>query len=582
MINTAIKRSNSSASERPALAHSEQKMSEPPPIPERPKVPIRPKKRLTASSLESAARSSPLPEEATNAGAASDAPDAEAQEGRHADGHALGAGIPAPHECVEHAGEETIACRVPDESAHKHRGAAGATTNDALSLEQEGARAGLVPQREGVPRNGDELTEQATSPRNVPEAAAADEENSVSAHKPLPQATGETSEQPASAAGALMNAEDETPAAHSQGAARAVSPDLAGASSSLGGSPGRSKGKPLVPKKPSSKIAAFQEMLQRQQTEIYGSKVHDEHHSVLTPAKLGGSRANFTQNLNNLFAMPGIAPGGQLPPLSRKLTSASESTGGSRSPTGSPVHRSVSPPRHSASPPRCSLSPPRRSQSPPKSTVPAPLPTSNTRVRGPSRKLPSAFKGVEKAKPVSTNTITSFPTWSVTFTARAPSEEIASNSSSASVNSAFSASAGTAFSASAGTAFSASAGTAFSAGARSASSVSPTAVSSAGSSHDASSEICLSSAADASSAAGPSAVHASRLDVSRESTSEYSIGDYAQDGDTDDRWRQRLLQKYQTSSSMGNNTTSQLDSAPASPNNGSSTNDFMDYITKDL
>ncbi|AGO11786.1 AaceriADR014Wp [[Ashbya] aceris (nom. inval.)] len=571
MINTAINRSNpaDSACESLAPANSERTMSEPPPIPERPKVPIRPKKRPTASSLEPAARPSALPEEATNVSPASNAAVMAAQDGNRADEDTVEHRTSSPRESVERTREETTACRVSDESAYEQKGTAGYTKNDEPSLQQEKPDTDLSPVRDSPSQQGAEPVDEATVPRKVPEAATSEEENgacpTAAAGKSLPQTLGGTPEQQTSSAQAPNDGQGDA-VVNTQGVARTGSPDPPAGSGSRSGSPGRSKGKPLVPKKPSSKIAAFQEMLQRQQTEIYGSKPHDEHHSVLTPSKLGGSRANFTQNLNNLFAMPGIVPGGQLPPLSRKLTSASESSGGSRSPTGSPIHRSVSPPRHSASPPRCSLSPPRRSQSPPKSTAPATLPASNARARGPSRKLPSAFTAVEKAKPVSTNTVASFPTWSVTFTARASSHDTASNSSSASVNSAFSASAGTAFSASA----------------RSASSVSPTAVSSSDSIHEASSGVYLSSAADASSAAAPSAAHTSRLDVSRESTSEYSIGDYVQDGDTDDHWRQRLLQKYQTSSSAGNNTTSQLDNSQASPNNGSSTNDFMDYITKDL
>lgn len=95
------------------------------------------------------------------------------------------------------------------------------------------------------------------------------------------------------------------------------------------------KGPPPVPKKPSSKIAAFHEMLQRQQMKNLGveegegesdvrtTKESPTTSSIPTPIEKDSTTSrtsNIANNLNGLFALPGMVPGGALPPsLSKKL-----------------------------------------------------------------------------------------------------------------------------------------------------------------------------------------------------------------------------------------------------------------------
>lgn len=88
---------------------------------------------------------------------------------------------------------------------------------------------------------------------------------------------------------------------------------------------------PPVPKKPSSRIAAFQEMLQKQQQQ-------DLHNNGASPATTASTdiakkhtdsytassstKADFTNKLNGLFALPGMVNPGQIPPsLDKKLCS---------------------------------------------------------------------------------------------------------------------------------------------------------------------------------------------------------------------------------------------------------------------
>ncbi|KQC43206.1 hypothetical protein AB282_01477 [Saccharomyces cerevisiae] len=88
---------------------------------------------------------------------------------------------------------------------------------------------------------------------------------------------------------------------------------------------------PPVPKKPSSRIAAFQEMLQKQQQQ----DLHNNGNSSATTASADiakkhtdssitsdTTKADFTSKLNGLFALPGMVNPGQLPPsLEKKLSS---------------------------------------------------------------------------------------------------------------------------------------------------------------------------------------------------------------------------------------------------------------------
>lgn len=74
----------------------------------------------------------------------------------------------------------------------------------------------------------------------------------------------------------------------------------------------KKKGPPPVPKKPSSRIAAFQEMLQKQQMKDLESK-----NSNITSGnddKQAPRKMNFINDLNNLIALPGMAPHEALKP----------------------------------------------------------------------------------------------------------------------------------------------------------------------------------------------------------------------------------------------------------------------------
>ncbi|CAI4065622.1 hypothetical protein SUVZ_09G1600 [Saccharomyces uvarum] len=154
----------------------------------------------------------------------------------------------------------------------------------------------------------------------------------------------------------------------------------------------RKRAPPPVPKKPSSRIAAFQEMLQKQQQQdlrnnepspsITGSL--DTAKQDPKPSTAGNTvKTNFTNKLNGLFALPGMVNPGQLPAsLGKKLSSPStESTGEQHE---QPQARST------------------------------PL-NGTRRARGPrGRKLPSKVAAVEKVEEDgNTNGIEIFNTWHV-------------------------------------------------------------------------------------------------------------------------------------------------------------------------
>lgn len=100
----------------------------------------------------------------------------------------------------------------------------------------------------------------------------------------------------------------------------------------------RKRAPPPVPKKPSSRIAAFQEMLQKQQQQglrnnepsLSSTSSPDTAKQESNPSAAGNTvKADFTNKLNGLFALPGMVNPGQLPAsLGKKLSSPStESTG---------------------------------------------------------------------------------------------------------------------------------------------------------------------------------------------------------------------------------------------------------------
>ncbi|KAL3232972.1 Altered inheritance of mitochondria protein 21 [Nakaseomyces bracarensis] len=81
----------------------------------------------------------------------------------------------------------------------------------------------------------------------------------------------------------------------------------------------KKRGPPPVPKKPSSRIAAFQEMLQKQQEKQFEKPIPEDDDSNESIPK-NEARSKFVNNLNGLFALPGMVPGGVPPPaLAKKI-----------------------------------------------------------------------------------------------------------------------------------------------------------------------------------------------------------------------------------------------------------------------
>lgn len=177
------------------------------------------------------------------------------------------------------------------------------------------------------------------------------------------------------------------------------------------------KGPPPVPKKPSSKIAAFHQMLQRQQMKNLGLENEEETTKTVDPSNDTPEPATITTDtndeptpsqprtlptrpsqmmgngMNGMFALPGMVPGGMLPPgLSKKLgISAGESTN-TTSENGS----------------KSSLSDVRQK-----------------RARGPrGRKLPSKINNIKKVVDTTENNeIEMFNTWTITMTPQPIVEE---------------------------------------------------------------------------------------------------------------------------------------------------------------
>lgn len=155
---------------------------------------------------------------------------------------------------------------------------------------------------------------------------------------------------------------------------------------------------PPIPKKPSSKIAAFQEMLQKQQLEqIHGNfkstapvTSKDSAASVTDPLtpdvpnrRPSDKKSKFAQNLNGIFALPGMVASGELPAsLSKRLGQAPSNDEKSNS-----KDDLLGDIRHS-------------------------------RVKGPrGRKLPSKVSNVRKiSSQTGSNEIEVFNTWSIVFT----------------------------------------------------------------------------------------------------------------------------------------------------------------------
>lgn len=155
---------------------------------------------------------------------------------------------------------------------------------------------------------------------------------------------------------------------------------------------GKPKQVPIVPKKPSSKIAAFQEMLTRQQVEYHSSKPFDEQLGSIGLKRFGSSRASFAQNLNVLFAGPAKMLNHKSAELNKKAFNTSVE--GAIRDTNSKRYSDLGP-----------------HNKPHNTNIP------QNRARGPqSRKLPSFVTNVEKINSTDKNNkIVVFNTWSVVF-----------------------------------------------------------------------------------------------------------------------------------------------------------------------
>lgn len=149
---------------------------------------------------------------------------------------------------------------------------------------------------------------------------------------------------------------------------------------------------PPVPKKPSSRIAAFQEMLQkRQQQDLHNNgtspaTTNSENmmkKATESPTAANTTKADFTNKLNGLFALPGLISPGQLPAsLGKKLSLPDADSPGEKEEQSQTKNVSLS---------------------------------TNRRARGPrGRKLPSKVAGVEKIEEDSnSNEIEIFNNWNV-------------------------------------------------------------------------------------------------------------------------------------------------------------------------
>ena len=160
--------------------------------------------------------------------------------------------------------------------------------------------------------------------------------------------------------------------------------------------PQRPKGRapPPVPKKPSSRIAAFQEMLQKQQLQDLSAhssrNVSSSNKSNVSSGSRLSSKPPAASPGPGMFPLPGMIPGASVPPaLMKKL--------------GIPGSASTSNGNGSVD----------ENDSEAKNATPD---VRQRRARGPrGRKLPSNISGIQKVVGEAKNDIVVFPTWTITF-----------------------------------------------------------------------------------------------------------------------------------------------------------------------
>lgn len=157
------------------------------------------------------------------------------------------------------------------------------------------------------------------------------------------------------------------------------------------GSPATQKKKqgksPPVPKKPSSKIAAFQQMFQNQQLQPEHTPSPKEPAAPKTGG-FSGNRAQFAQNLNGMIALPGMA---QLTPALAKRLGVSTSSDDAE--TGAEVETKNT--KDEAELPK--------------------VPARSKKTRGPHKRLPKTVASIEKVETKSTSNISVVKAWTISF-----------------------------------------------------------------------------------------------------------------------------------------------------------------------
>lgn len=145
---------------------------------------------------------------------------------------------------------------------------------------------------------------------------------------------------------------------------------------------------PPVPKKPSSRIAAFQQMLQQQQGQHQEFAARREVSDSDRPSP-DHNRAQFAQNLNGMFGMPGMmGNASQLPPALAKKLGVVQETSSSNTQDEEEIAEAKSP---------------------------QPKKNRGRRSKGPQKRLPTKVSNVEKVEAKSVFEISVSKTWSISF-----------------------------------------------------------------------------------------------------------------------------------------------------------------------
>lgn len=143
---------------------------------------------------------------------------------------------------------------------------------------------------------------------------------------------------------------------------------------------------PPVPRKPSSKIAAFQQMFQQQPFQTERTSAAKDT-STSKNGGFSGNRAQFAQNLNGMIALPGMA---QVPPAFAKKLGATTSSDDNES-TNDDTKDTES------------------------ETALPEIPARSKRTRGPAKRLPKTVASIKKVEAKPTFNIKVVKAWSISF-----------------------------------------------------------------------------------------------------------------------------------------------------------------------